>query len=247
MHLVDGQHHGPQLLGVHRLVRDLPDDVEQRLACDFQIVATAPDPAALARAVQRGIPGSTAAMPSVAAAPVPNSTVTPATPVGPATPAAPATPSPGTPPAPPTMAPPPAGAAEARGGRPAEQPSPGRHVLGLWLPGGRARLLVERDDASLSRRLPVDRPAVWRDLDTAVLHWAVLPALGATDVDYRTDVAATVAEVEAARSGGVFVLRPPAIAAVYACAAAGAPMPAKTTSFRPKPRAGLVLRSLDSV
>ncbi len=119
-------------------------------------------------------------------------------------------------------------------------------LFGLRLPGGRARLLVVADDAALQARFASQRPPLWRDLDTAVLHEVVLPALDAGSVAYRAEVDDAGAELEANGQGALFVLRPVDVATVFACASAGTPMPAKTTMFHPKPRAGLVLRSLDS-
>jgi hypothetical protein len=122
----------------------------------------------------------------------------------------------------------------------------GGRAFGLRLPGGRARLLVVADDAALQARFASQRPPLWRDLDTAVLHEVVLPALDAGSVAYRAEVDDAVAELEANGQGALFVLRPVDVATVFACASAGTPMPAKTTMFHPKPRAGLVLRSLHS-
>jgi uncharacterized protein (DUF1015 family) len=114
------------------------------------------------------------------------------------------------------------------------------------LPGNRALLLSVRDEAALQARLPGGRSAAWRALDTAVLQHAVLPRLRPESIEYRTDPVAAAAEVEQRQTGALLLLRPVDVAAVYACAAAGDPMPPKTTWFRPKPRAGLVMRSLDS-
>lgn len=122
---------------------------------------------------------------------------------------------------------------------------PGR-AWAVRLPGGRALLLVVRDERHLQAMLPADRSAAWRSLDTAVLHHAVLPRLGDPAVTYRTDLDAAVAEVEQNGAGALLLVRPVGIDTVFACALAGDPMPPKTTWFRPKPRAGLIMRSLDS-
>ena len=107
-------------------------------------------------------------------------------------------------------------------------------------------LLCPRDAASLRAAGGGNHGEVWRRLDSAVWETAVLPALGGVEVRYRADVAAALAEVATVGDTALFVLRPPALADVYACAEAGEPMPPKTTWFRPKPRAGLVMRSLES-
>ena len=111
---------------------------------------------------------------------------------------------------------------------------------------GRSGVLEVTDEAALQAALPRGRSLAWRTLDTAVFEQAVLPRLGGVDLTYRTDLAAAVAEADASAGDAVVVFRPVDIDAVYACAVAREPMPAKTTWFRPKPRAGLVMRSLHS-
>ncbi len=121
---------------------------------------------------------------------------------------------------------------------------PGK-AYGLWLPGSHGLLLAARDEAALAARMPRDRSAVWRGLETAILEHAILPALHAAVVGYRSDATSAAAEVDAGAAAGLFLLRGVPTETVVACAEAGDPMPAKTTWFRPKPRAGLVLRALD--
>lgn len=116
---------------------------------------------------------------------------------------------------------------------------------GLHLCDGTAHLLAVRDEDALQRRLP-DRSRAWRSLDVAVFEHAILPTLGAHRVDYRPDHGGAAGEVAASVEDALVVFRPVGIEAVYACAVGGEPMPAKTTWFRPKPRAGLVMRSLHS-
>jgi uncharacterized protein (DUF1015 family) len=118
-------------------------------------------------------------------------------------------------------------------------------VFGLRYAGGRSALLVAREPHSLRDRLPGDRSAAWRSLDTAVWEHIVHPVTGG-EVEFRADVDAALAVVDAEPGAALFVLRPADIATVDACAAAGEMMPVKTTWFRPKPRAGLVMRSLHS-
>jgi len=57
---------------------------------------------------------------------------------------------------------------------------------------------------------------------------------------------ATVAAVDAGAAAALVLLRPVTLDEVLAVADAGEVMPPKTTSFRPKPRAGLVMRALHS-
>lgn len=119
-------------------------------------------------------------------------------------------------------------------------------ALALRLPGPRGLLLRARDDAALTAALPDNRSASWRALDTAVLDHVVLPGLGITpdQIAARSDAVTAAAEVDAGTAAGLFMVRPVDTGTVLRLAAAGEPMPAKTTSFRPKPRTGLVMRAL---
>jgi uncharacterized protein (DUF1015 family) len=87
-------------------------------------------------------------------------------------------------------------------------------------------------------------PASWRALDTVLLHQVLLPAWGVDEpaVTYHHDGAHAVerAQVE----GGIAVLLVPVdVADVFELAAQGVRMPRKSTSFGPKPRSGIVLRT----
>lgn len=108
-----------------------------------------------------------------------------------------------------------------------------------------AALLRPRDEQTLAARLPTGHSARWRDLDAAVLDHAVLPGVGAASMDHRADLSGAVAEVLDVPDAALFLLRPADAATAEALATAGEHMPPKTTYFRPKPRAGLVLRPLD--
>jgi hypothetical protein len=87
-----------------------------------------------------------------------------------------------------------------------------------------------------------------RRVDTVILHDALFPAaLGIRGDDPRIDYAHNAVEaVDWARStrGVAVLMRPPALEDVLAAATAGVRMPRKTTSFGPKPRNGLILRSV---
>jgi hypothetical protein len=123
--------------------------------------------------------------------------------------------------------------------------SPGRIVV---VDGaGRAAELTARDPSLVGDLAVEGRPPQWRGLDTAVLHHVLLERIwrrAEADVGYHhsaEQVAATLA-----RDGGVGVLLAPVdVATVFSMAAQGVRMPRKTTSFGPKPRTGLVLRTLD--
>ena len=121
----------------------------------------------------------------------------------------------------------------------------GGTALGLRLPGGVSLVLRPRDHASLLARLPPGHSAAWRALDAALVDHAVLPQLGAGTVEARGDAIAAAAEVEAGRAVALFLLRPADARTVLELASQGERMPAKTTWFRPKPRAGLIMRALD--
>lgn len=122
----------------------------------------------------------------------------------------------------------------------------GPGTLGLRLRGGRAWTLVARDPEALATDLPAQRSPRWRRLDSALLELAVLPRLGVRPdaVSHHADATAAAAQVEQGRAA-LFVLAPVDVATVVALAEGGERMPPKTTSFRPKPRTGLVMRALD--
>jgi uncharacterized protein (DUF1015 family) len=115
---------------------------------------------------------------------------------------------------------------------------------------GRYWLLTEPDPVLVERAVPADRSGEWRRLDATVLHHVLLDTVwevpdSYTDVLYRHDTASALAA--ASRSGGTAVLmRPVPESVVRWLAAAGQMMPRKSTSFGPKPRNGLVLRTFEA-
>lgn len=111
---------------------------------------------------------------------------------------------------------------------------------------GGAALLVARDAAQLHKSVDPERSEAWRRLPSAVWESVVRPRLGPTSVTYHAATPRLLADVDASPAAGLFLLPAPSLDDVYACALAGEAMPAKTTWFRPKPRAGLVMRSVDS-
>jgi uncharacterized protein (DUF1015 family) len=117
-------------------------------------------------------------------------------------------------------------------------------AIALRLSGGTTFLLHPRDPAGIAALMPEGRSARWQALPTAVLDHAVLPSLGITDPEPRTDLPAAVAEVDANAGAGLFILSPTDTETVLALSAAGEPMPPKTTSFQPKPRTGLLMREV---
>lgn len=107
-------------------------------------------------------------------------------------------------------------------------------VLGLALDDGTSWLLRPRPDA-----FPANLP----DLDAArVAHARHL--LPAHDVTYHHDPGTALAGASARGSAAV-LLRPATVAQIAAIADGRQSMPAKTTYFHPKPRTGMVFRSID--
>jgi uncharacterized protein (DUF1015 family) len=113
---------------------------------------------------------------------------------------------------------------------------------------GQLHLLTDPDPVRLEAAMPTGKSAAWRRLPSAALQELLLGDLWQITDDERTvqvvhhDAARAVAQ--AAQAGGTAVLvNPLTTADVYAVAAAGERLPRKSTSFAPKPRTGLVLRS----
>jgi uncharacterized protein (DUF1015 family) len=95
--------------------------------------------------------------------------------------------------------------------------------------------------------MPTRHSSRWRRLDAAVLkHGLIGTAWGLDDADDRVSYVHDEAEAIrlAARHNGVAALVPaPGLDDVMALAEAGETMPQKSTSFGPKPRTGLIMRS----
>jgi uncharacterized protein (DUF1015 family) len=83
------------------------------------------------------------------------------------------------------------------------------------------------------------------DVDSARFDALVRPALPDTTVTFRSDAGAVAALVEKGAADAAVLLRPVTVAQIRAAAFAGVRMPEKTTFFSPKPRTGMVFRSLD--
>lgn len=84
-----------------------------------------------------------------------------------------------------------------------------------------------------------------RDVDSALFDAHVRPALPDATVTFRSDAGAVAALVEKSAADAAILLRPVTVAQIRAAAFAGVRMPEKTTFFAPKPRTGMVFRSLD--
>jgi hypothetical protein len=90
-----------------------------------------------------------------------------------------------------------------------------------------------------------DLPEPLRGVDSARVD-PVLAGLSRATVDYRDDAHTVAAAVTAGEASAALLLRPVGIDRIRAAAAAGVRMPEKTTYFAPKPRTGMVFRSLDT-
>jgi uncharacterized protein (DUF1015 family) len=91
-----------------------------------------------------------------------------------------------------------------------------------------------------------DGPQVLRDVDSTRFDVHVRPAVPDASVTFRSDAAAVAALVEKGVADAAVLLRPVTVAQIRGAAFAGVRMPEKTTFFSPKPRTGMVFRSLDA-
>jgi uncharacterized protein (DUF1015 family) len=121
----------------------------------------------------------------------------------------------------------------------------GMPTLAVGLVTAAGAWVLRPDDEAEVRVAAADAPAL-RALDAQVVAAAIAPSVAAGSR------AEAVFDVEQAlgrlRTGGrqtLLLLRAPTARQVLAVAEAGLRMPAKTTWFRPKPRAGLLMRRLD--
>ncbi|MFI7612017.1 DUF1015 family protein [Nonomuraea terrae] len=111
-----------------------------------------------------------------------------------------------------------------------------------------AHLLTDPDPVQLARAMPADHSDRWNSLNTSILSEFVLPVVwGMRDDEHAVRIVHhdTEAAVRLARhtGGTAVILKPLAVEDVLAVAAGGERVPRKSTSFGPKPRTGLVLRT----
>ncbi len=123
----------------------------------------------------------------------------------------------------------------------------GNRVAFLLAGDGRFYLLTDPDPAQLRAAVPAGRSERWQWLDAAVLHELLLGAVWRVHDD-QTNVRVVhddaPAAIQAALPGGTAVIcNPPLVNDVLAVAVGKEKMPRKSTSFGPKPRTGLVMRS----
>jgi uncharacterized protein (DUF1015 family) len=114
--------------------------------------------------------------------------------------------------------------------------------VGLVDPTGLARL-VPRADALAAARAAL--PPALAEVASAWLEPLTADALAGLEVTYRNDARTVAALVEKRAVDAALLLPPVTVEQIRAAALAGIRMPQKTTFFAPKPRTGLVIRSLD--
>jgi uncharacterized protein (DUF1015 family) len=114
--------------------------------------------------------------------------------------------------------------------------------VGLADGHGVARL-VPKPDALAGARAGLPEPL--RDVASAWLEPLTEAALAGVDVTYRNDARTVAALVDKRAVDAALLLPPVTVDQIRAAALAGIRMPQKTTFFAPKPRTGLVVRSLD--
>jgi uncharacterized protein (DUF1015 family) len=113
---------------------------------------------------------------------------------------------------------------------------------------GDVRLLTDPDPLQLDAAMPAGHSPLWRGLSAAVLQELLMARIwGISDSPQEVrvvhnDAAAAVAAAD--ETGGTAVICPSMSTwDVYALAAQGERVPRKSTSFGPKPRTGLVIRT----
>jgi uncharacterized protein (DUF1015 family) len=107
--------------------------------------------------------------------------------------------------------------------------------------------LIDRSGLALLRptREVTDTSEALSDVDSIRFDAHVRRALPGATVTFRSDAAAVATLVEKGAVDAAVLLRPVTVAQIRAAAFARVRMPEKTTFFSPKPRTGMVFRSLD--
>ena len=116
-------------------------------------------------------------------------------------------------------------------------------VLGLV--DTRGLVLLHPRTAQVSSSL-AGVPEPLRDIDAARFDALIRPHLDGVSIEYRNGVSTVVSIVEKGGADAAVLLRPVSVAQIRRAAFEGLRMPEKTTFFYPKPRTGMVFRSLDS-
>jgi len=114
--------------------------------------------------------------------------------------------------------------------------------VGLVDAEGIARLVPDADALEAAR---ADLEPVLTDVASAWFEVVAADAVAPYDITYRHDAAAIAAMVAAGTVDAAILLPAVTVPQIRAAADARVRMPQKTTFFAPKPRTGLVFRSLD--
>jgi uncharacterized protein (DUF1015 family) len=124
-----------------------------------------------------------------------------------------------------------------------------RGVAFLVAGGGEAHLLSEPDPVQLEAAMPPGRSPRWQGLAASVLQELLMTRVWGVTDDERSvrivhhDAAMAIRAADAAPGGTAVICTAMSAADVYAIAANGERVPRKSTSFGPKPRTGLVIRT----
>lgn len=116
---------------------------------------------------------------------------------------------------------------------------------------GPAHLLTDPDPVQISHAMPAERSERWRSLVTSILSEFLLPKVWSMHDDEETvrivhhDARAAI-RMARAESGTAVILPALSVEDVLAVAADGERVPRKSTSFGPKPRTGLILRTFSA-
>ena len=117
----------------------------------------------------------------------------------------------------------------------------------LLVGGDSFRLLTDPDRGRLTAAMPRETSPRWRALDASVMQELLLAQLWSIKDNVRDVLishdAAEAARIAADTGGTAVICNPMPLAAVMDIAAHGERVPRKSTSFGPKPRTGLVLRT----
>jgi hypothetical protein len=114
--------------------------------------------------------------------------------------------------------------------------------VGLVDAEGLARLVPRAEALGRARAM---LPAPLTDVASAWLEPLSEAALAGVEVSYRNDARTVAALVDKRAVDAALLLPPVTVEQIRTAALAGIRMPQKTTFFAPKPRTGLVMRSLD--
>jgi ABC-type amino acid transport substrate-binding protein len=104
--------------------------------------------------------------------------------------------------------------------------------------------MVTGGSAYLLLPLEATYEAAGNDLDSSLVA-VLLSHLPAHESVHRHTVAEALGALESGEAQAAFLLRPVTVSQIETWAAERTQMPPKTTYFTPKPRTGMVFRSLD--